>query len=73
MLDTVAGLGAKDEDDVVPALEGVTLTGWTDAQRDTFSRHSSGGEGRSRSRSRAGHGSFSTLRGCLRGLRLEDE
>lgn len=32
MLDTVAGLGAKDEDDVVPALEGVTLTGWTDAE-----------------------------------------
>lgn len=32
MLDTVAGLGAKDEDDVVPALEGVPLTGWTDAE-----------------------------------------
>ena len=70
MLDTVAGLGAKDEDDVVPALEGVTLTGWTDAQRDTFSRHSSGGE---EGNGRAGNGSFSTLRGCLRGLRLEDE
>ena len=41
-----------------------------DRRRDTFSRHSSGGEGRN---GRAENGSFSTLRGCLRGLRLEDE
>lgn len=70
VLDTAAGLGVKDEDDMVPALEGVSLTGWTDPQRETFSRHSSGGEGRN---GRAGNGSFSALRGCLHGLRLDDE
>ena len=32
VLDAVAGLGAEAEDDMVPALEGVTLTGWTDPQ-----------------------------------------
>lgn len=70
VLDAVAGLGAEAEDDMVPALEGVTLTGWTDPQTDTFRGHSSGGVGRN---GRAGNESFSTLRRCFHGLRLEDE